>query len=66
MITQWFSFGQVHVHSVNGRTYDKDCIVEITAPDPRAVMFATFGRKWGMQYDIPPDMRYFPRGVIKL
>lgn len=57
--TSYFTFGQVHVHSVNGRTFDKDTVVKITAEDPRQVMFDTFGNKWGFEYDQPPDMRLF-------
>lgn len=64
--TAWFSFGQIHIHAMNGKTFDKDCIVEITAKEPRAVMFETFGSKWAMQYDEPPDMKNFQRGIIKL
>lgn len=62
----WFTFGQTHAHSVNGITFDKDCVVEIEAEEPRDKMFDTFGVKWAMQYDQPPDMRHFPRGIIKL
>lgn len=64
--TAWFTFGQIHVHSVNGQTFDKDCVVEITAADPREVMHETFGQKWSIQYDKKPDMNHFPRGIIKL
>lgn len=66
MKTAYFTFGQIHAHSVNGTTFDKDCVVEITANDPRATMFETFGAKWAMQYDKPPRMEYFPRGIIAL
>lgn len=38
----------------------------ITAEDPREVMFDTFGPKWAMQYEEPPDMRRFPRGIFEL
>lgn len=62
----YFTFGQTHVHSVNGITFDKDCVVEIEAEDPRAKMLETFGPKWGFEYDEPPDLRHFPRGIIKL
>lgn len=65
-ITSWFTFGQVHTHSVNGITFDKDCVVEITAPDPREAMVEAFGVKWSMQYDRPPNLAHFPRGIIKL
>lgn len=63
---RWFTFGQIHAHSVNGVTFDKDCVVEIEAADPREKMFQTFGPKWSMEYDQPPDLRHFPRGIIKL
>ena len=66
MTTCYFSFGQTHVHSVNGKTFDKDCIVEITSDNPRETMFETFGTKWGMQYDEVPEMQYYPRGIIVL
>ncbi len=61
--TAYFSFGQSHVHSVGGFTYDKDVLVKITAEDPRQVMFDNFGRKWAMQYDDPPEPRFYPRGI---
>lgn len=66
MITQYFTFGQAHRHVVGGIIFDKDCVVEITADDPRQVMFYTFGNKWSMQYDTPPDMSHFSGGIIKL
>lgn len=66
MPKSWFTFGQTHVHSVGGVTYDKDCVVEIEAEDPRQKMFDTFGAKWAMEYDAPPNLRHFPRGIIKL
>lgn len=59
MRTSYFTFGQVHVHSVNGRTFDKDTVVKITAENPRDVMFEHFGAKWSMEYDQPPDMSLF-------
>lgn len=62
----YFTFGQYHAHAVNGITFDKDCVVEIEADDPRQVMYETFGQKWAFEYSNLPDMRYFPRGVIKL
>jgi hypothetical protein len=66
MTTNYFTFGFGHVHEVNGFIYDKDIVVKITADDPRQKMFDTFGRKWAMQYDTPPDMNYFPRGIKEL
>ncbi len=68
MKTHWFTFGQSHAHSVNGKTFDKDCVVEITAEYPRNVMFETFGNKWAFEYDKLEDVHLecFPRGIIKL
>lgn len=64
--TRWFTFGQCHVHSVNGKTFDKDCVVKITHMDPRQEMFRYFGPKWSMEYDQEPNMEHFPRGVFEL
>jgi hypothetical protein len=69
MSKHYFTFGQNHAHSVSGRTFDKDSVVEIEAADPdaaRKIMFDTFGQKWSFQYPEPPDMKYFPRGIIPL
>lgn len=66
MKTAYFSFGFGHTHSVGGFTYDKDILVKITDDDPRRVMFDTFGPKWSMQYDEPPDSQYYPRGIKEL
>lgn len=66
MTTRYFSFGFGHVHRVNGFTFDKDILVKITAEDPRAKMFEMFGAKWAMEYEHPPDERYWPRGMKEL
>lgn len=66
MKTNYFTFGQSHIHRVNSITWDCDCVCKITAEDPRQVMFDTFGAKWCMQHDKEPDMGYYPRGVIEL
>ena len=60
MKTRYFSFGQTHTHSFNGHTLDKDCIVKITAENPRD--------KWGFEYTdfTEESLRYFPRGVYNL
>ena len=67
MLTRYFTFGQTHVHSVNGRTFDKDDVAKITAPDPRKVMFEYFGPKWAFEYT-PEEMTaarldHFPKGI---
>lgn len=65
-LTSWFTFGQGHVHTVDGFTYDKDIVVKITARQPRAVMVEWFGLKWAFEYSKQPDMRYFSRGVKEI
>ena len=64
--TSYFTFGQKHVHRVNGIIWDKDCVAKITAEDPRKVMIETFGRQWSHEYDSLPDLSYYPRGVFEV
>lgn len=70
MKTSYFSFGQVHVHHVNGFTYDCDVLVKITSEDPMGTMTAYFGREWSMEYtdedDVLQHMQYYPRGIKEL
>ena len=69
MSKHYFTFGFAHAHAVNGRTWDKDCVCVIEAPDEgaaRARMVETFGLKWSMQYSMEPTMSYFPRGLMML
>lgn len=65
----YFTFGQNHTHAFNGRTFDKDCIVEIEAEDydkARKKMFSAFGDKWAQQYRDVPDISFYPRGIFKI
>ena len=65
----YFTFGQIHVRSVNGKTFDKDCVVEIEAKSEnqaRDIMFDTFDTKWFTSHDEIPDMSYFPRGIMTI
>ncbi|MEK6884499.1 MAG: hypothetical protein AABY22_33010 [Nanoarchaeota archaeon] len=65
----YFTFGQIHTHSVNGKTFDKDCVVEIKAESrskARKKMIDTFGYRWSLEYRKLPDMSFYPRGIIKL
>lgn len=66
--TAFFTFGQAHVHRVNGKTFDCDCVVKITSPDPRQTMFENFGAKWSMEYKemTPKTLKFFKRGIINL
>ena len=54
--TRWFTFGQCHAHAVDGFTYDKDVVVQITAPEPRDVMVETFGTEWSHEDPVEPTL----------
>jgi len=69
----YVTFGQVHVHSVNGRTLDKDSVAVYEAHDPtegRAKAFQLFGDKFMTDYHgdkwNEADLSYYPRGYIHL
>lgn len=66
MKTSYFSFGQAHVHKINGIVFDKDIIVKITDEAPRKRMIELFGLKWSMEYHGKPTMEFFPRGIYDL
>lgn len=69
----YVTFGQIHVHSVNGKTFDKDCVAVIKAEtfeDGRQKAFEYFGPKFATSYQDNQwdnkDMKYFPRGYIEV
>jgi len=67
----YITFGQVHTHSVNGKTFDKDCIGVINCKDEeqgREIAMDVFG---GVFHQCLTEansefMQYFPRGFIEL
>ncbi len=67
----YITFGQVHAHKVNGKTFDKDCVAVIeaeSAEDGRNLAVEYFGPKFCFsfyedQFD-HDSMHYFPRGFI--
>ena len=68
----YISFGQIHVHSVNGKTFDKDCLCEIEAETNEGartkamdVFKGVFHNCYNEAY-IPEIIHFFPRGIIKL
>ena len=65
MIT-FVTFGQTHVHSINGKTFDKDCVAVVNGD--RDNVFEIFGPKFCMTYSQqefdPMGMKYYPRGYI--
>jgi hypothetical protein len=73
MARHYVTFGQEHVHSVAGRTLDKDCVAVFEANDAnhgRDKAFEFFGPQFCFEYhdtDFDQDsMKFFPRGFIKL
>ena len=69
MKTSYFTFGQQHIHKVDGFLYDKDIVVEITAANPRAEMFRIFGDRWAAEYENLQAVeveKYYSRGVKKI
>lgn len=70
MSKHYFTFGFAHAHAVGGRTWDKDCVCVIEAPDADAArekMVEAFGAKWAFQYEHEPNVaKYYPRGLMRL
>ena len=71
MITNYFTFGQSHVHRVNNVTWDCDIVCEITAENEaqaRDKMVDAFGTKWGFQYPTLDmvGLHYYHRGYRNL
>lgn len=67
----YISFGQSHEHIIDKRVFNKDCICVIEEDNyekARERAFKLFGNKFCMVYTeaSQPDMKWFPRGLIKL
>lgn len=69
-MTTYVTFGQVHTHSINGRTFDKDCVAVIPSEsreEGQKRAFEYFGDKFCFEYfNQMPNMKYFPRGLISV
>jgi len=69
----YITFGQTHVHSVNSKTFDKDCVAVIecdNAMEGRDKAFEYFGDKWCFEYhekewDVA-ELEWFPKGLINV
>ena len=70
----YITFGQIHVHSINGKTLDKDCVAVIetgTLEDGQTVVREIFGEKYHHAYPetawhYDEQMPFFPRGLINV
>lgn len=63
----FITFGQAHVHRVNGKTFDCDSVAILEGDDyaaARAKTFALFADKWHHCTEDLPEMSYYPRGLI--
>lgn len=73
MPKHYVTFGQIHVHRVNGVTLDCDSVACFEARDAshgRELAFEYFGDKFFTDYhdsQFPKeDLVYFPRGIITI
>lgn len=69
----YVTFGQGHIHRVNGRIFDKDCVAAIEADnavDGREKAFRYFGRVFCFEYfedefDFE-NLKFYKRGIINV
>lgn len=67
----YITFGQVHIHSINGITFDKDSVAVIEAEsecEGRKIACEIFNNKYFTSYINPKHVHieYFPRGFISI
>lgn len=68
----YITFGQIHTHSVNGKTFDKDCLAEIeaeTKEEAHKQAMETFDGVFHQTLSVDEArkaLHYFPRGMIKV
>ena len=69
----YVTFGFDHIHVIDGKTLDHDCVAVIesgSASEGRKKAFELFGRKFSFEYPETcwdeDKMSYFPRGYVYL
>lgn len=63
----YISFGQVHTHECSGYTLDKNVILVLEAgshDEAYRKAMEMFNAKFAFVYDDPPDMSFFPGGMV--
>lgn len=67
MIT-YVTFGQIHVHKINGKTFDNNCIAKVNGgmKEVRELFGKEYSSMYSLEHLTPQMMSYFPRGVIKV
>lgn len=64
----YVTFGQDHIHRVNGKIFDRNCVAIVNGD--RAKVFEIFGSEFCFEY--PEDswnedhLKYFPRGYVEV
>ena len=68
----YITFGQIHAHSIAGKTYDRNCLAELEAETPEEAHKTAMRIFNGKFHNCHPESKlaevlpYFPRGVIKV
>ncbi len=69
-MTTYGTFGHGHAHSVNGKTFDKDCVAVIESnsqEEGREKAFKIFNTTFFVEYyNKLPNMSFCPRGLIRV
>lgn len=64
----YVTFGQVHTHRVNGKTFDCDCVAVVNGDRDQVVEL--FGLEFCTTYSEESwnedQLKYFPRGCIEV
>ena len=73
MAKTYVTLGQNHMHRINGKVIDKDCVAVIECSDAqegRKIAFELFGPQWCFEYHESQwkasNLKYFPRGYIEV
>ena len=65
----YITFGQIHTHSVNGKTFDKNSVAQIEAKSEAEARTMANNYFKGIYHNLTkeiPDMEFYPRGIIEV
>lgn len=66
----YITLGQSQVHSIDGRTWDRNGVLEVVAPNEKAAIAAVkkhFGHRWSFIYTHSEmDFSYYKKGIVAL
>ena len=68
-VKYYITFGQSHIHKINGKVFDKDCVAVVEAGNPdnaSALIFDLFSDRFCSCGTLVPNNKYYPRGFIKV